>query len=229
MTYLIIGLGNFGLALATRLTNMGHDVFAVDSDMKIVEEYKNRITTTMQVNITDRMSLSALPIDDADEVIVALGNNIGDSVLVVSLLKQAGVKRLVACAMNTIHKTILETLGVDDVIMPETYAAEFWAMSSDAPFIKGVYPVSDSYQLIELEIPQIFEGLTIPEADIETTFSLNLISIKRQSKNRNFLGSASKSFEVINPERDFRFEHSDRILLYGKVKDFENFKRQYKK
>lgn len=229
MTYLIIGLDNFGLALSTRLTAMGHEVFAVDSDMKIVEEYKNRITTTMQVNITDSVSLSALPIDDADEVIVALGDNIGNSVLVVSLLRQAGVKRLVARAINPLHKTILETLGVDDVIMPETYAANFWAVSSESEFIKGVYDVSDTYQIIEFEIPTILEGLSLPEADIETNFLLKIVAIKRQKRQLNFLGSTSKSYEVVVPEADFRFEHTDRVLLYGKVKEFDRFKSQYRK
>ena len=78
MNYLIIGLGNFGVALATRLTTMGHDVCGVDADMRIVEEYKSQISTTMCVNIIDQVSIKALPLDDADAVIVALGNHIGE-------------------------------------------------------------------------------------------------------------------------------------------------------
>lgn len=227
MTYLIIGLGNFGVALATRLTAMGHDVMAVDSDMKVVEEYKGSITTTMQLEISDSVSLNSLPLDDVDEVIVTLGENIGSSVLVVSLLRQAGVKRLVARAINQIHKTILETLGVDDVISPETYAADMWAVSSESEFIKGVYLVSDVYQIIEFEIPTILEGLSLSEADIEQNFSLSIIAIKRQNQAVNFLGAKSKVYGVIQPEADFRFVHEDRVVLYGRVKDFDRFKKQY--
>lgn len=227
MTYLIVGLGSFGLALATRLTAMGHDVFAVDSDMKKVEESKDNVTTAMQLEIRDQVSLKPLPLEDVEEVIVTLGENIGDSILVVSLLKHAGVKRLVARAINDIHKTILETLGVSDVIMPETYAADMWASSSESKYIKGVYLVSSSYQVIEFEIPTILEGLSLAEANIEQNFLLHIVAIKRQNNKLNFLGSKSKSYEVIEPEADFRFEHTDHIVLYGKVKDFEKFKKQY--
>ena len=38
MTYIVIGLGNFGVSLAERLTRMGHDVIGVDSDINLVEE-----------------------------------------------------------------------------------------------------------------------------------------------------------------------------------------------
>ena len=228
MNYLIIGLGNFGLALATRLTAMGHDVFAVDSDMKVVEDYKNSITTTIQVQITDQASLSALPVDDADEVIVTLGEDIGASILVVSLLRKAGVKRLVARAINPIHKTILETIGVDDVIMPEVYAADLWAVASESEDIKGVYLVSDTHQIIEFEIPTILEGLSLTEANIEQNFLVKIVAIKRQRQTVNFLGAKSKTYAVIEPESDFRFIHADRIILYGAVKDFAKFRKQYR-
>ena len=95
MNYLIIGLGNFGVALATRLTTMGHDVTGVDADIRIVEEYKSQITTTICVNIIDQVSIKALPLDDVDAVIVSLGSHIGESIVIVSLLKQAGVKNII--------------------------------------------------------------------------------------------------------------------------------------
>ena len=50
MNYLIIGLGNFGVALATRLTAMGHDVTGVDADMRVVEEYKAQIRSDLELS-----------------------------------------------------------------------------------------------------------------------------------------------------------------------------------
>ena len=104
MNYLIIGLGNFGVALATRLTSMGHDVTGVDADMRVVEEYKSQITTTMCVNIIDQVAIKSLPLEDTDVVIVTLGNHIGESIVIVSLLKQTGVKHIVARAANPMHR-----------------------------------------------------------------------------------------------------------------------------
>ena len=139
MNYLIIGLGNFGVALATRLTQMGHDVTGIDADMRVVEEYKSQITTTMCVNIIDQVSIKALPLDDTDIVIVSLGNHIGESIVIVSLLKQAGVKHIVARAVNPMHRTILETIGVDEVIEPEKTTADIWSYSAEAEKIKGEF------------------------------------------------------------------------------------------
>ena len=228
MNYLIIGLGNFGVALATRLTTMGHDVTGIDADMRIVEEYKSQITTTMCVNIIDQVSIKALPLDDIDAVIVSLGNHIGESIVIVSLLKQAGVKNIIARAVNPMHRTILETIGVNEVIVPEQLTADIWAYSAEAEKIKYVYPVDNNYQIIECQIPSILEGQSLANANIEETFGIKLIAIKRRRNQTNFLGSRTLEYEAINTYEsgEFRFAADDHIVIYGSTKALEKFKKQ---
>ena len=228
MNYLIIGLGNFGVALATRLTTMGHDVCGVDADMRIVEEYKSQISTTMCVNIIDQVSIKALPLDDADAVIVALGNHIGESIVIVSLLKQAGVKHIVARAVNPMHRTILETIGVDEVIIPEQMTADIWSYSSEAEKIKGIYMVDNDYQIVECQIPEILKAQSLSEANIEETFGVKLIAVKRRRSKFNFLGSRELEYEVVNTneETDYRFSANDRIVIYGSIRVLNRFKKQ---
>ena len=224
MNYLIIGLGNFGVALATRLTTMGHDVTGVDADMRIVEEYKSQITTTMCVNIIDQVSIKALPLDDVDAVVVSLGNHIGDSIVIVSLLKQAGVKTIIARAVNPMHRTILEAIGVDEVIEPE----QLTAYSAEAEKIKGVYPITNDHQILECQIPSILEGQSLSNANIEETFGITLIAIKRRRNQANFLGSRTLEYEVVNTieSTEFRFAADDHIVIYGSTKNLEKFKKQ---
>ncbi len=228
MNYLIIGLGNFGVALATRLTTMGHDVCGVDADMRIVEEYKTQISTTMCVNIIDQVSIKALPLDDADAVIVALGNHIGESIVIVSLLKQAGVKHIVARAVNPMHRTILETIGVDEVIIPEQMTADIWSYSSEAEKIKGIYMVDNDYQIVECQIPEILKAQSLSEANIEETFGVKLIAVKRRRSQFNFLGSRTLEYEVVNTneETDYRFSANDRIVIYGSIRELNRLKKQ---
>ncbi len=228
MNYLIIGLGNFGVALATRLTTMGHDVTGVDADMRVVEEYKSQITTTMCVNIIDQMSIKALPLDDTDAVVVSFGNHIGDSIVIVSLLKQAGVKNIIARAVNPMHRTILESIGVNDVIVPEQLTADIWAYSAESKKVKGVYPVSSEYQIVECEVPSILVSQSLNDADIESTFGLKLIAIKRRRNASNFLGSRTLEYEVVNMQdsNEFRFAADDHIVIYGSNKTLEKFKKQ---
>jgi trk system potassium uptake protein TrkA len=228
MNYLIIGLGNFGVALATRLTQMGHDVTGVDADMRVVEEYKSQITTTMCVNIIDQVSIKALPLDDTDVVIVSLGNHIGESIVIVTLLKQAGVRHIVARAVNPMHRTILETIGVDEVIEPEKTIANIWSYSSESEKIKGIYLIDHEHQIVECQIPEILKGQSISEANIEETFNIKLITIKRRRSNFNFLGSRELEYEVVNTtnEPDYRFSANDQIVIYGSIRDLDRFKKQ---
>ena len=225
MTYIIIGLGSFGLALAERLTAMGHDVFGVDTHMELVEEYKDIITTTMCLNIMDSNALKALPLKDADEVVVTLSEDADNSLWVCALLKQAGVKRLVARATSLMHQTVLESMGIDEVITPERSAAELWALSSEMAAIKGAYIVSETYQILEVEIPSLLEGQSISEANLEQNFSITLISIKRMYQKKNFLGTDSNYYEVIIPDENFKFVANDRIIIYGNNEQLGKLKK----
>ena len=228
MNYLIIGLGNFGVALATRLTTMGHDVTGVDADIRVVEEYKSQISTTICVNIIDKVSLKTLPIDDIDAAVVSLGNHIGESIVIVSLLKQAGVKNIIARAINPVHKTILETIGVTEVIEPEQFTADIWSYSSESKRITKLYPVDSTHQIIECQIPGILIGQSLKNAKIEETFDVKLIAVKRRKHGINFLGSRTLEYDVIDSinDPDFRFASEDHILIYGSIKALALLKKQ---
>ncbi len=226
MNYLVIGLSNFGQALATRLTSMGHDVIATDPDMRRVEEYKDQITTTMQLSLTDRIAVNILPLNDINHVIVAINDSIGDSILAVSLLKQAGVTSLTAVATSIIHKTILESLGITDIIMPETYAADLYAIASESPEIKGIYPLTSNDFIIEYQIPSLYEGLTIQNSAIEETYNLKVVTVKRAVTHKNIIGTKTQSYDIVDINTSFKFEAGDRIVLLGSIDNINKFKRQ---
>lgn len=227
MMYIVIGLGNFGVALSEKLTAMGHEVIGVDSNINLVEEYKNSIGSTICVNIADESSLQMLPLSDADEVVVALGEHVGNSVLVVALLKQYGVKRLVARASNKLHRTILEAIGVDEVLMPELHAADLYALSSEAKQIKSAFVIDEAHQIIEMEIPKILVTQSVSQVNFEGTFNVSLIAVKRRKTKLNVFGKNSFLYEMENYKSpDFLFEEFDRVLLFGDIKSLQKIERQ---
>lgn len=228
MTYIVIGLGNFGIALAERLTTMGHNVIAVDSDMQLVEKYKNTIATTICINLTDAFSVKSLPLEDADEIIVTLGENVGQSVLIVALLKQCGAQRIVARAISNVHKTILETMGVDDVIMPELDGAQQLAIASESTSIKGVFIATETHQLIDYLVPDILVDQTLEQADIENQYDVKLVGVKRRIEKANFLKSKSFDYEMVTLDSSFVFQQFDQLLLFGNIKSLSRFARQVK-
>ena len=104
MRYIIIGLGIYGSNLAKDLTAMGHEVIGADSRPSNVEAVKNYISTVYTFDSTDETALNVLPLTDVDVVIVSIGENLGASVKTVALLKQDGVKKIYARAVDEIHQ-----------------------------------------------------------------------------------------------------------------------------
>jgi len=107
----VIGLGRFGISLATTLIAEGHDVLAVDKDENRVQNIASQVTHAIQADATNESVLKELGVDNFDIAIVAMGSAIESSVLTTILLKKLGVKYVVARANDDLHGSILEKIG----------------------------------------------------------------------------------------------------------------------
>lgn len=129
MKFLIIGLGNFGRRLAEDLTDQGHDVIGVDINEHRVNDVKDRISLAYIMDSTEKRALAALPLDEIDHVVVALGQSMDHSLRTVVALKELEVKNIYARALDKVHYSILSAMSVAHIIIPETYAARVFARS----------------------------------------------------------------------------------------------------
>lgn len=107
MKFIIIGLGNFGSALAMQLTHMGHEVIGVDGSEVKTETFKEVITQTICLDCTNELAMKTLPLRECDYAVVAIGEDFGASVMTTALLKKAGVKRIVSRAIDALHLSLL--------------------------------------------------------------------------------------------------------------------------
>lgn len=129
MKYLIIGLGNLGMTLAKELNDKGHEVIGIDNDEHRVEEIKDRISIAYIMDATERLSLKALPLDEIDCVVVAIGQSMDCSLRTVAALKELGVnKKIYARAIDQTHQSILKAMNIHRIFMPESYAARIFAV-----------------------------------------------------------------------------------------------------
>ena len=165
MKFIIIGLGNYGSALAERLTSMGHEVIGVDSNTHRIEELKSKITSTINMDINEGQMLKVLPLKDDDAVVVAIGENVGASILVSAELKQLKVNKLISRAISTLHTTVLEAIGVDEVITPEKDSAEDFALQLDVKGYKDSYAISNQHRILSMTVPSIIVGQAVGELD----------------------------------------------------------------
>ena len=113
--YLVVGLGRFGSAIAETLCEAGEEVLGVDDDLELVENMRDRITHTVQMDAMDRSALMALGVQDFDVAFVTMGSDIRASGMITLLMKELGVKRVIAKAHDEFHGRMLEKLGADEV------------------------------------------------------------------------------------------------------------------
>ena len=123
MKYIIIGLGNYGHVLAEELSALGHEIIGADISESRVDSIKDKVATAFVIDATDEQSLSVLPLNSVDIVVVAIGENFGASVRVVALLKQKKVPRIFARAIDAVHKAVLEAFSLEKILTPEEDAA----------------------------------------------------------------------------------------------------------
>ena len=116
---IVIGLGNFGGNLAIALTKDGHEVFGVDKLASKVDAIHHKVQHAVGLDMTDELSIQYLPLEDADIVVIAIGENVGDSVTSTALIKKNFSGRIIVRSLNPIHTTILEAMEIGEIVDPE--------------------------------------------------------------------------------------------------------------
>ena len=91
-TFVVIGLGRFGTAVARELSALGHEVLAVDADGEAVEKVADKVTHAVCGDARDAAVLKALGVRNYDCGIVAVGGDVGNSALITLNLKEQGMK-----------------------------------------------------------------------------------------------------------------------------------------
>ena len=116
--FAIIGLGQFGMALAEELSALGHEVLGVDADAGRVDEAAGVLTHCICADCTDDANLQALGLSNFDVAVVAVGE-IQASVMITLFLKEMEAPLVVAKAGSDIHRKLLQKVGADRVVFPE--------------------------------------------------------------------------------------------------------------
>ncbi|MDF9407418.1 TrkA family potassium uptake protein [Pelotomaculum isophthalicicum JI] len=175
----VIGLGRFGRSVALTLAKMGYDVLAVDTNEEKVNDIKDSVTHAVQVDAMDEQALKALGIRNFDVVIVAIGQDIQSNILVTVMLKDMGVKRVVAKAVTELHGKVLERIGADNVVFPERDMGVRVAHALVSKNILDQINLSSDYSIVELITPEEFAGKTLEEADVRMKHGVTVLAIRR--------------------------------------------------
>lgn len=222
MRYIVVGLGYFGSSLSIKLTNMGHEVIAVDKNMQKVELYKSQITHTVCIDAGDPEAVATLPTQDTDVVVVGIGEDFGASVMATAIFKQLQVKRLMSRAISPLHQTVLEALGVDQIIRPEQESAERLAKRLEMRGVIDAFDLAEDYNIIEATVPERYVGMTIAESNFRVRYQVNVLTILRQRESRNLFGKKHSTPTVLGVvSGETVFESGDILVVFGKIQDID--------
>lgn len=177
--FAVIGLGRFGASVAANLVRMGYDVLAVDTDEHKVEGIVDQVTHAVQADALDDDSLKALGIRNFDVVIVAIGHDMQASILTTVMLKEMGVKTVVAKANTELHGRVLARVGADKVVFPERDMGVRVARGLVSKNILDQIDLSPDFSILELVAPTEFVGRSLAESGIRVKYGVNILAIRR--------------------------------------------------
>ncbi len=224
MKFLIVGLGNFGASLAQKLTAQGNEVIGIDTRMAKVDLYKEKISHTICMDATDEFTVSGLPIQDTDIVIVAIGEDQGANIMATALFKNMQVKRLISRAINPLHEKVLQAIGVDEIVHPEEETAERWSKKLCIRNVVDSFELNEHFSIIEANVPAEYYGKTIREIGFRRKFNLLVLTIMKKSEVKSLLGKSRTELNIQGiATPDQQLEETDILVLYGSNTDLQEF------
>ncbi len=204
---LIIGLGQFGMALAHALTRHGTEVLAVDIDPARVQKAAPHLADAVVIDAMDESALARLRPAARDLCVCAIGETQREaSIVVTAVLRQAGARRVVARATNAMHERILRLVGAHEVINPERMMGEQLAGRLAFEGVLSIVPLGDDLVIAEVSVPGPTVGRTLADLKLPRRYRLTVLALRRHE------GEARK---LVLPTADLQIQADDILVVAG--------------
>lgn len=178
--FVVIGCGRFGSSVAKKLDELGCEVMAVDSSEETIQNLSESVTHAVQADATDENALKAIGIRNFDVAVITIGANIQASIMVTLMVKELGVKHIVAKAQNEMHAKVLYKIGADRVVFPEREMGVRVAKNLVSNKILDYIELSQDYTIVEVTPLKAWIGKSLIEINIRAQFGINVIAIKNK-------------------------------------------------
>ena len=176
--FIVVGLGRFGCAIAETLCEAGEEVLGVDRRLDLVEDMRDQITHVVQMDAMDRDALATLGVQDFDVAFVTMGSDIRASGMITLLLKEMGVKCVIAKAHDEFHGRMLEKLGADKVLFPERDMGRRIAHNLVSGNIIDYLELSPDYSMAEILPKPEWIGKTLRDLAMRSRMGINVVAIR---------------------------------------------------
>lgn len=179
---LLIGAGRFGRHIAMQLSQLGHQVMAVDINEERINDVLPFVTNAQIGDSTNEEFLRTLGIGNFDVCFVTISSNFQNSLETTSLLKELGAKSVVSRAERDVQTKFLLRNGANNVVYPEKQMAKWAAIRYSADHIFDYIEIDEQYAIFEVQVPKEWIGKSVGELDVRRRFGINILGIKRAGK-----------------------------------------------
>jgi trk system potassium uptake protein len=207
--YAIIGLGQFGKALARSLARAGQSVMVLDRHAEEVQEISAEVDAAVTVDATDEKTLLELGLQKVSTAVVTIGlESMEASILTTALLRQIGVPRVVARAVSELHERVLRAVGAHVVINPEQEMGHRLAQRLIQPSIKDTLEMGRAV-VAEVDLPAQLAGKSLRELDIRNRLGVSVVAIRRGEE------------VLTNPGATEALKPGDILVVFGERDDVQ--------
>ncbi|MGN1030005.1 MAG: potassium channel family protein [Butyricicoccaceae bacterium] len=204
-SFLVIGLGRFGTAVALELSMLHHDVVAIEEDEARAEVAAEKLTHVVIGDAKDEAVLKSVGVRNFDGVIVAT-TNIEDSVMITLLAKEMGANYVICKVLSDSHAKVLSRIGADRVVFPERDMGARVAQIVSSSNVLDFIELSDEFAIVEMPTPGKWVGKSLIQLSIRASYGVNVLAIKHGKE------------VSINIEPKYRFRAEDVVVVLGSDK-----------
>ncbi len=232
MKFVIIGIGQFGRALALHLSDLGFEVTILDEREAIITELKDRVAYALVGDATDIRVLRQLDMAGDDTyVIVAVGEQFERNLLITAQLKELGITNILTRSVNELHGKLLKLIGVNDLIRVEEVAARQLAARFTNEGLMRLRRMDSTHSLADVHLPQEWVGLKLMDVGLRSEYHLNLLTVRRGKLKENPTSddvlSEPEQPVIDTPDASLTFQEGDVLVLFGKDSDLQRFVEKF--
>ena len=200
----VIGLGAFGLTVATELARLGHDVLAIDTNAERTNAVADKVARAVIADARDERVLRELGVHECDSVVVAIGEDIEANILTTLVVKSFPKPKVWAKALNHNHRRILEKLGADQIVQPEHEIGLSVARTMIYPEVLDYISLGEDQFVTEVSASERLAGKTLDALNLEQ-HGVRCLLVKHGE------------LVMVPPPEGYRFEQRDQIILLGSL------------
>ena len=221
--FAVFGTGRYGTQIALSLAKRGAEVFTFDARPERAEHLKDEVALAVTLDATDKKALLGQNVQDMDAAVVAIGENFEATVLTTLNLLDLGIPRIIVRANDANQHRILSSLGVEEILSPESEVAAVVSERLINPSIRGFLQLPDEYEIAEIKAPRNCFGRSLRDISLGSKYELRLITIRREFE-EEVNGEKTITEHIIGvPQPDTKIRSTDTLVVFGPLKSVKKF------